>query len=426
MSDYLGLILLGFRLWALGTILNFNSRSFSFTDPAFVRAAYFFAVLSLLSAIIQSVSLLSAMSDDSRDDEDKHLFLSFISILLYAFSFWRVADFGNPLIRDYPADPLAFSTHPKMSLNAFRFYLIVLSAAPISPFIGLEIRKILRIKPAPERTGGRRGERRDERREERRPERSDESRGTEIPPKAPEPPEKPRGIKIRKTPDPGYRPHLTDDPPFIFVSYCPADKDAVLTVFQEMEKEKLAFWYDGGDRSSERRKEVIREHIKSCLCSVIFLSDSYVAECLEELNAVMDEKKNCTFVFLQKLWGTPGRVSGSRSRQITVDEYTDEADLVKKLLRSSVFKKCRLGALPDPVRSDNKEFWICPICGTSNSIAEDRECVVCGTLSPIPAGPDKAAKTKPAGSWICPACGTYNPASAESCGVCGNPSPGRP
>lgn len=91
--------------------------------------------------------------------------------------------------------------------------------------------------------------------------------------------------------------------PYIFFSYCHADKDKVIAIAEKLFNMNFRIWYDKYLGVGEPFDDDIAEHIKNCEVFLIFLSEDYLKSnyCDTELKYAQSKGRKCLAVYLSEV-----------------------------------------------------------------------------------------------------------------------------
>lgn len=137
--------------------------------------------------------------------------------------------------------------------------------------------------------------------------------------------------------------------PYVFVSYCHKDRDAVFPVIERLARDGYRIWYDEGIDPGSEWPEIIAQHLSGCTVCIAFLSAQSLNShnCRREINFALMKKKPLITVVLE-----PVQLSLGMEMQLSLAQailkYTlpSEEAFLEKLCGTGVLEPC-LGA-PDP------------------------------------------------------------------------------
>ena len=143
--------------------------------------------------------------------------------------------------------------------------------------------------------------------------------------------------------------------PYVFVSYCHKDRDAVFPVIERLARDGYRIWYDEGIDPGSEWPEIIAQHLSGCTVCIAFLSAQSLNShnCRREINFALMKKKPLITVVLE-----PVQLSLGMEMQLSLAQailkYTlpSEEAFLEKLCGTGVLEPC-LGA-PDP---DVRVLW---------------------------------------------------------------------
>lgn len=143
--------------------------------------------------------------------------------------------------------------------------------------------------------------------------------------------------------------------PYVFVSYCHKDRDAVFPVIERLARDGYRVWYDEGIDPGSEWPEIIAQHLSGCTVCIAFLSAQSLNShnCRREINFALMKKKPLITVVLE-----PVQLSLGMEMQLSLAQailkYTlpSEEAFLEKLCGTGVLEPC-LGA-PDP---DVRVLW---------------------------------------------------------------------
>lgn len=143
--------------------------------------------------------------------------------------------------------------------------------------------------------------------------------------------------------------------PYVFVSYCHKDRDAVFPVIERLARDGYRVWYDEGIDPGSEWPEIIAQHLSGCTVCIAFLSAQSLNShnCRREINFALMKKKPLITVVLE-----PVQLSLGMEMQLSLAQailkYTlpSEEAFLEKLCGTDVLEPC-LGA-PDP---DVRVLW---------------------------------------------------------------------
>ena len=143
--------------------------------------------------------------------------------------------------------------------------------------------------------------------------------------------------------------------PYVFVSYCHKDRDAVFPVIERLARDGYRIWYDEGIDPGSEWPEIIAQHLSGCTVCIAFLSAQSLnsPNCRREINFALMKKKPLITVVLE-----PVQLSLGMEMQLSLAQailkYTlpSEEAFLEKLCGTGVLEPC-LGA-PDP---DVRVLW---------------------------------------------------------------------
>lgn len=143
--------------------------------------------------------------------------------------------------------------------------------------------------------------------------------------------------------------------PYVFVSYCHKDRDAVFPVIERLARDGYRIWYDEGIGPGSEWPEIIAQHLSGCTVCIAFLSAQSLNShnCRREINFALMKKKPLITVVLE-----PVQLSLGMEMQLSLAQailkYTlpSEEAFLEKLCGTGVLEPC-LGA-PDP---DVRVLW---------------------------------------------------------------------
>lgn len=136
---------------------------------------------------------------------------------------------------------------------------------------------------------------------------------------------------------------VTDDKPYIFVSYAHADDKEVYPIIEELDRRGYRVWYDYGIPAGEKWAEVIGRHVMDCQIMLLFISDHYAASsnCEDEWTFAQKHKKNFVCIMLQQTKLSPGMdMQTSKRQNILKYETQDEEAFYEALCSAPGMELC--------------------------------------------------------------------------------------
>lgn len=136
---------------------------------------------------------------------------------------------------------------------------------------------------------------------------------------------------------------VTDDKPYIFVSYAHADDEEVYPIIEELDRRGYRVWYDYGIPAGEKWAEVIGSHVMGCQIMLLFISDHYAASsnCEDEWTFAQKHKKNFVCIMLQQTKLSPGMdMQTSKRQNILKYETQDEEAFYEALCNAPGMELC--------------------------------------------------------------------------------------
>lgn len=131
---------------------------------------------------------------------------------------------------------------------------------------------------------------------------------------------------------------------YIFISYAHKDKEAVLPVIEQLQKNGYNVWFDEGIRIGAEWPEHIAEQVIGCTCFIGFISKNSVdsRECRNEIYLAEAENKDLFTILLEDTTLSPGlRMKLSTAQSIVKYNYASESDFYIKLLETEEIQKCK-------------------------------------------------------------------------------------
>lgn len=132
--------------------------------------------------------------------------------------------------------------------------------------------------------------------------------------------------------------------PYIFISYCHADKEQVYPLIRLMEENGYHVWYDQGINPGTDWPEVIADHLDRCRIFLAFISNASQEShnCRKEFNFAVMENKPSLCVLLEEVVFTPVMKMQMASIQaIRYDQCKSKWECLNKIMDMPDINLCR-------------------------------------------------------------------------------------
>lgn len=131
----------------------------------------------------------------------------------------------------------------------------------------------------------------------------------------------------------------------IFISYAHNDKERILPVIEELQRQNFCLWYDEGIDPGTEWDDNIAEHVEKCTIMVSFISHAYLdsENCKDELNYARDLGKKRLLVYIEDV-KLPGGMSMRLGRQqaLYYHKYPDKRAFYDKLTGVEEIEACKM------------------------------------------------------------------------------------
>lgn len=135
--------------------------------------------------------------------------------------------------------------------------------------------------------------------------------------------------------------------PYIFFSYCHADKDEVMLIAEKLYNAGYRIWYDKALEAGKPFDDDIADHIKACDVFVIFLSKHYLQSqyCDMELKFAVENGRKCFAIYLDEadLSAHSGMAMCLRTPNNLYKKRISEEEFYDKLCGASLLEECKRG-----------------------------------------------------------------------------------
>lgn len=158
---------------------------------------------------------------------------------------------------------------------------------------------------------------------------------------------------------------VTDDKPYIFVSYAHADDEEVYPIIEELDRRGYRVWYDEGITPGKVWADVIGKHVMECQIMLLFISENYIKSenCEDEWSFAKSENKNFVCVMLHPTHLPAGMKMQMQKRQMVLKYEEQEKDaFFGKLCSAPGMELClrepELPEMAEPVQTVKEEVKV--------------------------------------------------------------------
>lgn len=133
--------------------------------------------------------------------------------------------------------------------------------------------------------------------------------------------------------------------PYVFVSYCHKDEEAVLDILCRLQEAGYRLWYDSGIHVGDQWPEIIADHLEKAAVFLAFLSSQSVEShnCRREFNFALIADKPFVTVFLEEMTLTPVMKLQLSTIQAIWKQKIPENEFYRALFDAKAMWICRNG-----------------------------------------------------------------------------------
>ncbi len=132
--------------------------------------------------------------------------------------------------------------------------------------------------------------------------------------------------------------------PYIFISYCPGDRENLYPLFEQMAQDGCRLWYDDGSAIGRDWQNNIERHLEACRVVIAFVSENYGLDPNSRdqiISGMMKGKKVLPVVIENRQLPKGLRMQLRQLRALVSSDYDSFQALLAKLYETEDCKACR-------------------------------------------------------------------------------------